>query len=214
MPLNGHVVPIRAIAGNLVERGYDVTMVTGSSFRAKFEELGISFEPVTGYGDFIDEDFDTRFAERANYEGPAKMIYDMEHIFAKSMTHSRPDAVLCSAHLSAIVPTACTGGTTPAITRVSDSRLMTFGCTLRYVTLEEWTTMLMMSERYIAIKETDQGKMRIKRQFVLRNHLSLNIVVSYFINVVASACALFTRDIISISTLYSQCQEYPERIKM
>jgi UDP:flavonoid glycosyltransferase YjiC (YdhE family) len=85
MPFSGHVVPIRAIAGNLVERGYDVTMVTGSSFGAKIEELGISFEPITGYGDFIEEDFDTRFAERANYEGPAKMIYDMEHIFAKSM---------------------------------------------------------------------------------------------------------------------------------
>jgi hypothetical protein len=36
--------------------------------------------------------------------------------------------------------------------------------------------MSMMSERYMAIKETDQGKMGIKRQFVLRNHLSLNIV--------------------------------------
>jgi UDP:flavonoid glycosyltransferase YjiC (YdhE family) len=85
MPINGHVVPIRAIAGNLVERGYDVTMVTGSSFRAKIEELGISFEPITGYGDVIEEEFDTRFAERRNYDGVARIIYDMEHIFVKSM---------------------------------------------------------------------------------------------------------------------------------
>jgi hypothetical protein len=83
--LGGHVVPIRAVAANLVERGYDVTMVTGSAYRESIEALGITFEPFIGYADFIDPDINKWFPERSNYDGPARIMWDLEHIFTYSI---------------------------------------------------------------------------------------------------------------------------------
>ena len=51
-PLFGHVMPVRAVARDLVRRGYDVTVVTGSLFRERIAETGARFVPLRGNADF------------------------------------------------------------------------------------------------------------------------------------------------------------------
>lgn len=53
-PVSGHVIPMLAIASQLVARGYDVCFVSGSGYRQQAEAAGASFVPVHGYGDFYD----------------------------------------------------------------------------------------------------------------------------------------------------------------
>jgi hypothetical protein len=53
-PVSGHIIPMRTIAKELVSRGYEVCFVTGSGYRHYVEEIGASFVPVEGYGDFHD----------------------------------------------------------------------------------------------------------------------------------------------------------------
>jgi UDP:flavonoid glycosyltransferase YjiC (YdhE family) len=53
-PVSGHIIPMRTIAKELVTRGYEVCFVTGSGYRQYVEEIGASFVPVEGYGDFHD----------------------------------------------------------------------------------------------------------------------------------------------------------------
>lgn len=53
-PVSGHIIPMLAIAKQLVARGYHVTFVSGSGYRQQAEAAGASFVPVQGYGDFYD----------------------------------------------------------------------------------------------------------------------------------------------------------------
>lgn len=53
-PVSGHIIPMLAIARQLVDRKYDVCFVSGSGYRQQAEAAGASFVPVEGYGDFYD----------------------------------------------------------------------------------------------------------------------------------------------------------------
>jgi UDP:flavonoid glycosyltransferase YjiC (YdhE family) len=53
-PVSGHIIPMIAIAKQLVARGYDVCFVSGSGYRQQIEVVGASFVSVEGYGDFYD----------------------------------------------------------------------------------------------------------------------------------------------------------------
>lgn len=53
-PVSGHIIPMIAIARQLVDRGYDVCFVSGSGYRKQVEAVGASFVSVEGYGDFYD----------------------------------------------------------------------------------------------------------------------------------------------------------------
>ncbi|PMD46297.1 glycosyltransferase family 1 protein [Hyaloscypha variabilis F] len=86
-PIYGHLMPIRAIGKELIARGYEVTFVTGSSYRSIIESIGASFVPLSGYGDFTEEDFPKRWPIRETLpEGPVQLTFDMEEIFLKSLT--------------------------------------------------------------------------------------------------------------------------------
>jgi UDP:flavonoid glycosyltransferase YjiC (YdhE family) len=51
-PFYGHLMPIRVIAKDLVQRGYDVTFVTSSHYGKAIEDVGCTFVPITGVGTF------------------------------------------------------------------------------------------------------------------------------------------------------------------
>ena len=53
----GHFVPLRAIAKELVARGFEVTFVTGSAYKESLEEIGCDFVPLIGYSDYTEKDF-------------------------------------------------------------------------------------------------------------------------------------------------------------
>ncbi|KAK5653764.1 hypothetical protein OQA88_7921 [Cercophora sp. LCS_1] len=88
-PVSGHIIPMLAIAKQLVARGYNVTFVSGSGYRQQAEAAGASFVPVQGYGDFYDLtswDLDTNWPPgKKHMEGPACFNHDLEYIFCKSL---------------------------------------------------------------------------------------------------------------------------------
>ncbi|KAH7141843.1 MGT family glycosyltransferase [Dactylonectria macrodidyma] len=88
-PVSGHIIPMLAIAKQLVTREYDVCFVSGSGYRREVEAVGASFVSVEGYGDFYDLtswDLDTDWpAGQKHLEGPACFNHDLIHIFCKSL---------------------------------------------------------------------------------------------------------------------------------
>ncbi|KAK8040977.1 UDP-glucuronosyltransferase 2A3 [Apiospora phragmitis] len=88
-PVSGHIIPMMAIAKQLVATGYDVCFVSGSGYRRQVEALGASFVSVEGYGDFYDLtswDLDQDWPEgKRRLEGPECFIHDLVHIFCKSL---------------------------------------------------------------------------------------------------------------------------------
>ncbi|KIL88673.1 hypothetical protein FAVG1_07920 [Fusarium avenaceum] len=88
-PVSGHIIPMLAIAGQLIARNYDVCFVSGSGYRQQAEALGVTFVPVEGYGDYYDLtswDLDADWPEGEKHlEGPACFQHDLIHIFCKSL---------------------------------------------------------------------------------------------------------------------------------
>ncbi|WP_191257658.1 nucleotide disphospho-sugar-binding domain-containing protein [Amycolatopsis oliviviridis] len=52
IPLLGHLLPLLPISRGLVERGYDLTFLTGSALRGQVEATGARFRPLKGTADF------------------------------------------------------------------------------------------------------------------------------------------------------------------
>ncbi|KAE8445458.1 hypothetical protein EG329_013348 [Mollisiaceae sp. DMI_Dod_QoI] len=50
-PVEGHVMPVRAVATGLISKGYNVMVLTGSDYKEKFEEIGATFVPLEGESD-------------------------------------------------------------------------------------------------------------------------------------------------------------------
>jgi UDP:flavonoid glycosyltransferase YjiC (YdhE family) len=85
-PIYGHLMPIRAIAKELIARGYEITFVTGSAYRKVIEEIGATFFPLSGYADFTEAEIDTRWPVRKTLTpGPEQLTYDMEHVFVRAV---------------------------------------------------------------------------------------------------------------------------------
>ncbi|TEY37428.1 hypothetical protein BOTCAL_0519g00070 [Botryotinia calthae] len=87
-PLSGHFAPCKIIAKVLIERGYEVTFLTGSQFGPGVEAIGATFIPLEGYSNFNDSPSGVaeKWPVRETLQGPAQMLFDMEHMFLNSMT--------------------------------------------------------------------------------------------------------------------------------
>ncbi|KAF7557678.1 hypothetical protein G7046_g5971 [Stylonectria norvegica] len=83
-PGTGHANPIKTIAKALVLEGYQVTAVSSNAYREHFEEAGCSYVAIQGYGDYADEDRDTKWPERLSMPpGPEQFAWTIEHSFIK-----------------------------------------------------------------------------------------------------------------------------------
>ena len=81
-PTYGHVMPLRAIAKELIVRGYDVTFVTGSAFKERIEGIGARFIPLEGYADWSEATIDAIAPERRSLPpGLVQISYNIEHCF-------------------------------------------------------------------------------------------------------------------------------------
>ncbi len=85
-PIYGHLVPLRAIAKQLVDRGYEVTFVSASHYQKMFEEVGCTYVPFEGYADYWEGDIPIRWPVRATLPpGPVQMSYELEHWFYRAI---------------------------------------------------------------------------------------------------------------------------------
>jgi UDP:flavonoid glycosyltransferase YjiC (YdhE family) len=84
-PITGELSPLLELGRGLARRGHQITVVTGSRFRADVEDSGLGFTPVTGLADF-DDRLIGEDPERAKLApGPEMINYDWIHTFANSM---------------------------------------------------------------------------------------------------------------------------------
>ncbi len=81
-PMAGHLEPLRVIAKELMSRGYEVTVLTGSFYRESIEKLGAAFVPLIGRADFSDQTLDEHFPMRRSLpEGPARVASEIKELF-------------------------------------------------------------------------------------------------------------------------------------
>lgn len=81
-PIYGHFAPMRAIAADLVRRGHQVTVTTGSKYREAVEAVGAEFAPLLGAADFDGDDVPALFPEILSVEpGPAFLDFGLRNLF-------------------------------------------------------------------------------------------------------------------------------------
>ncbi|WP_151525796.1 glycosyltransferase [Serinicoccus kebangsaanensis] len=113
-PARGHVGPTAPIVRALVERGHEVTVITGARYRQTFDELGARTVGLPPEADFDDTDLDGSIPGRAGLRGMRLARFDLTR-FVEAMPHQlrvvdeqlaqRPvDVVLCDPLLLAGMP--------------------------------------------------------------------------------------------------------------
>lgn len=81
MPFSGHVAPMVAVAGALVERGHDVRFYTGSAFREQVERVGARFVPWAAAPDFDEQNLPATFPRLVGKKGFRQLMVNMEDLF-------------------------------------------------------------------------------------------------------------------------------------
>ncbi|MEU8211509.1 nucleotide disphospho-sugar-binding domain-containing protein [Micromonospora sp. NPDC049044] len=81
-PFEGHVGPVLTVVADLVRRGHDVVVYTGSRFEARALGTGARFQPLPPEADLDDRRLDSLFPLRATLPpGPAQLSFDFETFF-------------------------------------------------------------------------------------------------------------------------------------
>jgi UDP:flavonoid glycosyltransferase YjiC (YdhE family) len=84
-PVTGELSPLLQLARGLSGRGHQITVVTGSRFRAEVEGAGLDFVPVTSAAD-VDDRLIGDDTERAKLApGPEMLNYDWIHSFVNPL---------------------------------------------------------------------------------------------------------------------------------
>ena len=83
-PVPGEFTPLLQIARGLAARGHQVTVLTGSGFRASVEQAGLSFAPLAGTADYDVRELHSR-PGRAALPPPAQVAWDLVNIFINPM---------------------------------------------------------------------------------------------------------------------------------
>ncbi|MBP2335877.1 UDP:flavonoid glycosyltransferase YjiC (YdhE family) [Saccharothrix coeruleofusca] len=99
-PATGHFTPVRAVAQDLVNRGHDVTLTSGSQFGAAAEATGARFVPLHGIADFAADDEEKNFPEMADIPpGPERLGFGVRNTFVRPMPdqHRTLQALLAEA---------------------------------------------------------------------------------------------------------------------
>ncbi|GAA5193841.1 glycosyltransferase [Rugosimonospora acidiphila] len=79
-PAQGHVAPLLTVATDLVRRGHEVVVHTGSRFGQRAQETGARFVPLRGLADFDERTFPGSLPGREEVpEGPERIGFDLVH---------------------------------------------------------------------------------------------------------------------------------------
>lgn len=84
MPFSGHVAPFRAVVRELVRRGHEVRVYTGSAFRERLEADGASVLAWREAPDFDENHLARTFPELLGRPGPRQTMANLEHLFLRS----------------------------------------------------------------------------------------------------------------------------------
>lgn len=114
-PIQGHVAPLIAVAGDLVARGHRVTVLTGSRFRDAVEAAGAEHRSLGGLADFDDRVIQDHLPDRDRYRGIARLRYDIGTIFIRTVPDQfraleravadiAPDAILVESAFAGVTP--------------------------------------------------------------------------------------------------------------
>ncbi|SIR78862.1 glycosyltransferase [Micromonospora avicenniae] len=81
-PFQGHVSPVLTVAAELVRRGHEVVVYTGSRFERHALAIGARFQALPPEADLDDREFDKLYPVRATLPpGPAQLAFDFENVF-------------------------------------------------------------------------------------------------------------------------------------
>lgn len=81
-PIHGHVMPLLPVAADLVRRGHDVLVHTGSRFSEHVRRIGARHVPLPAEADFDDRDLSAAFPGRDDVPpGPPRTAWDLMHVF-------------------------------------------------------------------------------------------------------------------------------------
>jgi MGT family glycosyltransferase len=80
-PITGELAPLLQLARGLAERGHQVTVVTGSRFRARAEAAGLAFVQVPRSADYDDRVHHGHPDRVKLTPGPEMLNYDWTHLF-------------------------------------------------------------------------------------------------------------------------------------
>lgn len=84
-PVTGELTPLLELASALAERGHEITVLTGSRFRAAVEGRGLAFAPLSGEADF-DDRLLGQLPERMELSpGPEQLNFDWISTFVNPM---------------------------------------------------------------------------------------------------------------------------------
>jgi MGT family glycosyltransferase len=86
-PVHGHLAPLLRATRELVQRSNEVVVLTGSRFEAAVTATGARHVPLPAGADYDDRDLDASFPGRASKRGPAKLNFDVVHLFADPVAH-------------------------------------------------------------------------------------------------------------------------------
>ncbi|KAF9055330.1 putative UDP-glucuronosyltransferase 2A3 [Hymenopellis radicata] len=81
MPAMGHYAPMRAIANGLIQRGYEVTILTGPRYRESAEEMGATFVALGGHLN----DLDFNHPKLLPKPGPEMFAEVVTEVFVKAL---------------------------------------------------------------------------------------------------------------------------------
>ena len=84
-PITGELSPLLELGRGLAGRGHQITVVTGSRFRAVAEDAGLGFTPVTGAADFDDRLLGEDPKRAGLAPGPEMLNYDWIHSFVNPL---------------------------------------------------------------------------------------------------------------------------------
>ena len=116
-PAHGHVMPMAVIARDLVGRGHEVQVLTGSRFSGAVATAGAEHVALPHAADFDDRDLAAAFPGRQDRAGVAQLRFDIDHAFLNPIPHQlaamdeildrfAPDAVITDSAFVAAVPLA------------------------------------------------------------------------------------------------------------
>ena len=91
MPFTGHVAPLCAVAAQLVRRGHDVRVYTGSAFRGRVEAAGAVLVPWRAAPDFDENDVAATFPRLVGKKGLAQLFINMEDLFINTAPAQNAD---------------------------------------------------------------------------------------------------------------------------
>ncbi|MGC5172318.1 glycosyltransferase [Microbacterium sp. DT81.1] len=91
MPFTGHVAPLSAVAAELVRRGHDVRVYTGSAFRGRIEAVGGTLVPWRAAPEFDENNVSATFPRLVGKKGLSQLLINMEDLFINTAPKQNED---------------------------------------------------------------------------------------------------------------------------